>query len=254
LVILSQELMLFDPNDVDAKVIAYVHDIGPSVTGFFPISMDILTRRYINRIKQCSIVICASKATRDDLRYRIGFTGNTHVIYQGINYEDTNGVNNDIDILYVGSFQPRKDPSLIKESFNMATDNGYRCVAVNYQKIDVSGEVYVDISEQELQTLLGQTRYYLHPSRFEGFGRGPVEAQAHGAIPLAKDIPINNEILGTKGKAWKSIDSSSPNQILDFIQLPLTKDEKQAAKRNASKYTWQKMKSQLTQVLHTELK
>lgn len=256
----AQDRLTFDPRKLDAEVIPYIHDIihGTStfrknryrgwkrVVGFYLSTLQAV--KYIRYNSWCETVICGSKAVKQDLLQRTGFDGKAHVIYQGVDMPQVTPVREyAYDLVYVGTLIDRKNPAFLKETLQRAVDAGYAVATVNGTPYDLPGDTYTNISERELARLYASSRYYLHPSRNEGFGRGPVEAQQFGCVPLALDTPINHEILGDEGGMW--VEVTSPDDVLDQLVASRPAALVEGAQYNASQYRWKETVRQLKEVL-----
>ena len=238
----SQDLVSCDPEKVDAEIIPYVHDILPVTTNFSGWVATPLAKHYTQNLEQLDQVICASKHTARELRHRTRFTGKTQVIYQGIEPVETDNVERDIDLLYVGSLIPRKNPDLVRESIRLAEKQGYNCAAVNFEPLDLPCQTYTNVTNKELFQLYRRSRYYIHPSKAEGFGRTPVEAQSQGCVPLALPLPINEEVLGDG-----FIEVESKNDVVQ--QLSRKTDLRENARSNAERFDWSETRQQLYEML-----
>lgn len=241
----SQDLMTLNPEKVDAEIIPYVHDILPATTTFSGPIQSILAKHYTRNISKSNRLICASKQTQRDIENRTSFSGKSKVVYQGV--EGVRSLNKDkkYDLIYVGSLIERKFPSFLKETLEKAEAAGFRCIAVNYEQIDVPCEVKVDVSDENLVELLAQSKFYFHPSKIEGFGRGPIEAQAVGTPVIARNTPINNEVLGEKGTTWFEADRAE--DVVDLLSKEVTQEAE--LKENANKYTWDNARASIKEVL-----
>ena len=256
----SQSRATFDPEKVEAQIIPYIHDVLPytsahsvgtakgvkkMVQGFQELFFE---NSYMENIEKLDKVIAASHQTARDLRYRTNFSGEIQVIYQGV--DDMPAIEwsvpneRDIDLIYIGTLHERKNPELIRKTFRKAQRKGFTVASINYQELDLPGKTYTDISDKEMAELLGRSRYYLHPSKIEGFGRGPVEAQRYGCFPLGLDTQINQEVLGdhfsTIGKA---------EDVIRIIESEIPDNWRRKASEYSKKYTWEKTCKEIEQVL-----
>lgn len=247
----AQNRMLVDPDKTSAEVIPFVHDILPTTTnfsGWFAVNMG---KWMTGKVEDCNEVICGSKQTERELRRRTSFNGESHVVYQGVDHlPQVNSGEKDIDILYVGSLLDRKNPEFTETVLRKAEKQGFRVATVNHDPTGLPGETYVDISDKELAELYARTKYYLHPSMAEGFGRGPVEAQRYGAVPLAFDIPINHEVLGEEGQSWIKI--QGVDDTLEKLGTPLGTEKSHEAWQNSERFKWEKTRQQLAKILHED--
>lgn len=256
----AQDRLTFDPSKIEADIIPYIHDIihGTSVfkkngysgwkgaLGFYVSTLQAV--RYTRYNAECDTVLVGSYAVKRDLEERTQFDGTAHVVYQGVDLPDAEPSGEyRYDLLYVGSTIERKDPAFLQAALQKAVDAGYSVATVNGNPLDLPGDTYTGITEDELASLYADSRYYLHPSRIEGFGRGPVEAQQFGCIPLARNTQINREILGTPGQSWIQIDR--PDDVLLYIDEDPPAVMVDAAQKNAVRYSWEDTVQQVKEVL-----
>ncbi|QKQ98768.1 hypothetical protein GKQ38_04555 [Candidatus Nanohaloarchaea archaeon] len=257
----AQNRLTVNPEDLDAQIVPYIHDIYPYTAHLYRENQS--TFKYIVRMVQSAIgqeymdnlvkldkVIVSSYRTKKDLENRTSFTGNIEVVHQGVDGgldEKPSIDDRDIDLLYVGTLRTRKNPEIIRKVFEKAHNKGYNVVSVNYEELDLPGEHYTDISEEKLRDLYSKTRYYLHPAFIEGFGRGAVEAQRHGAVPLGLDQPLNHEILGEEGETWIQIENTE--DVMNIIDDEISQGTVEQAWENSKRFTWDKTRKQIKQAL-----
>lgn len=243
----SQDLVSFNPKSVDAEIIPYIHDILPVTTNFSGWVATPLAKHYAMNIEKLDKVITATETTKNELRFRTRFKGDSKVVHQGIEFSDHSfEKERDIDLLYVGSLIDRKNPEFIKNVFKKAVEKGFTVASVNFEENNLPGKNFVNISDRKLAEIYSRSRFYLHGSKAEGFGRTPVEAQFNGCIPLAFDIPINKEVLGEEGKHWISIDSEKDvfNAINSNISIDRDKVES-----NAERFNWDQTVENIKKVI-----
>lgn len=258
----AQNRLRFNPEDVEAEVVPYVHDVIPHTTDystgrdrfFRPLvdaALNYLDAQYLPHLSKVDTVITASHFTRKELKMRTNFEGEAPTIYQGVDdmpelsvSDEEFGDGRDIDLLYVGIDLPRKNPELLRESLERAQDEGYNVATVNFEDTDFPGDTYTNISDEKLAELYQGSRFYLHPSYLEGFGRGPVEAQRYGCIPLALNNRINNEILGSS-----FISVSSAREVLYNLRNGVSTRKRTLARSHANSYRWDKTRSKVKEVL-----
>lgn len=253
----AQNKLRFDPTEIEAQVIPYVHDVLPYTSDYSvgrnriiqPLVQALtnyLDANYLPHLSKIEEAITASNFSRNDLKHRTAFSGRTHTIYQGVDDMPKPEFQRerDIDLLYVGIDLPRKNPPLLRRSLEKAEEEGYRVATVNFEETDFPGETYTNISNEKLAELYERSRFYLHTSHLEGFGRGPVEAQRYGAIPLALDNDINNEILGN---AFLPINSAE--HVLYYLKEGVEPRDRSLAYSNSNQYRWSKTRKQIKEVL-----
>lgn len=257
----AQNRLTVNPENLDAQIVPYVHDIYPYTAHLYRENQS--TFKYIIRMVQSAIgqeymdnlvkldkVIVSSARTKRDLKTRTSFKGDIEVVHQGVAgglNEKPSTDNRDIDLLYVGTLRTRKNPELVRKVFEKAHSKGYNVVSVNYEELDLPGKHYTDVSEEKLRGIYRRTKYYLHPAFIEGFGRGAVEAQRYGAVPLGLDQPLNHEILGDEGETW--IEIESVEDIMDIIDEDISRSTVEGVWENSKRFTWDKTRRQIKQIL-----
>lgn len=247
----AQNRMVVNPEDTSAELIPYVHDILPITTNFSGWLATPQGKWMLNNVEKCEEVICGSKNTRRELYRRTRFNGESHVIYQGVDHlPRTESGARDIDILYVGSLIDRKNPEFTRETLQRADEQGFEVATVNFRPTDLPGETYIDITDEELAEVYSRARYYLHPSMAEGFGRGPVEAQRYGALPLGFDIPINHEVLGAEGLAWISI--REIDDVMALLDSSIDSMQRAKARENSERFKWGETRKKVVEILRGE--
>lgn len=246
----SQDLLSFNPKNVEAEIIVYVHDIIPVTTNFSGWFATFLAKHYTTNIEKLDYCIAASKHTAEEIKRRTEFTGEIDVVYQGVDKFKVGEMPKDIDLIYVGSLIPRKNPQFVKDAVNIAMANGYNCVAVNHEELDLPCKTFTDISDNKLAELYSRSKFILNPSLAEGFGRTPVEAQQYGCIPLVLQNDVNAEVLGQKHR-YSFEDISMPKHVLNYLESErLPNDNTQSlARENADYYEWDKTVKRIQKVL-----
>lgn len=239
-----QELLTFDPSTLDSQIIPYVHDVIPATTTFAGPIPTFLARRYVRNLIECELVLCASEQTKADIMNRTAFNAQAEVIYQGVEPRGPiEGLDPKYDLMYVGSLHERKNPTFLRKCIEQATDYGFECIAVlneNADGTDVPCEVRNGVTDETLQELYASSRYYLHPSKQEGFGRPPIEAQSAGTPAIALNTPINREILGRNGDGWLQV--ANPQDVLEVLQETSPAEYarlRDAAIVNAERFDWE---------------
>jgi glycosyltransferase involved in cell wall biosynthesis len=234
------QMINIDPCEISADIVPYVHDALVLTTPFYSFVFNLKGRMWAGNVKKCSKILAGSKTTKKDLENRLGIGKEIKVVYQGTGFQEAESVDGfdsrDIDLLYVGTLRERKNPEVIKKTARMAESHGINMVAVNRTELDVACTQKKAVSRSQLEEIYRNTKYYLHPSHAEGFGRGPIEAQSRGAVPIAKDNPINREILGDS-----CIFSANPQEIINTISNRAKNSWAQKSDesiRNAERYSF----------------
>lgn len=255
----AQNRLRFNPNTINAEIIPYIHDIIPYTAYYrqerkrmlrpiFDAAKNKLNAEYLPNLAKVDKAFSASEVTETDLKTRTSFSGTSEVVYQGVDeMPEKTPDTRDIDVLYVGELFERKNPETVRKSMQLLVDKGFKVASVNFQEIDLPGKTFVDVSNDKLAELYSRTRFILHLSRMEGFGRTPVEAQRYGCIPVALDIPINNEILGEKDKAWKSC--ATVQEAVDTVEKGVDDSARSYAKENSERFKWENTRRKIKQRL-----
>jgi glycosyltransferase involved in cell wall biosynthesis len=81
------------------------------------------------------------------------------------------------------------------------------------------------LSHEEVRNQYRKADFVLQPSFTEGFSKVPVEAMAHGVIPLLMDSPVNFTIVGngSRGQCFRQGDDNAiAEYIAHVIEMPDT--------------------------------
>ena len=94
-----------------------------------------------------------------------------------------------------------------------------------------------ETSHQEVIQLMRASHLFVMPSHFESFGWAYLEAMANGAIPLACDQPVQNEILENGRLGLLSI-GNSPVSISGCIARLLSNPDSYAGRAEQGRRHW----------------
>ena len=133
------------------------------------------------------------------------------VIPHGIAYYPPDSIpKKDIDFLYIGEPQKRKVPPwaypvlrALQDRLALVSDFSHPEIhklkpKIAYQTQKAKALVwYPTATDQVIQNLYSRSRFYLNVSANEGFGLTPLEAEAFGAVPIAPELPVFKETLGS---------------------------------------------------------
>jgi len=163
-------------------------------------------------------------------------------------------------ILYVGQAFPRRHLSETMLAYEKVAPRfpGLKLIAIGKDKynpplleelknkinhrLGYDGIIYKDyVSEEELQKLYTGAKALVYVSSKEAFGLPPLEALAHGSVPVVADSAVTREIFGDYAFFVK--DADSPDSIAQAIVEGLTNDPKRREIKNSAgeilkKYTW----------------
>lgn len=242
--------LTFDPDSVPQTVVPYIHDILPVTTLFSDVPSTLFARLYTRRLSALDVAICASQFTASDLRLRTPFGGEVSVVYQGVDQLPSNLEESfEYDLVYVGSTIARKNPEFMSECFAAAEEAGFKCAAVTDRDAGLPGDIFSEISTESLSALLSGARFYLHPSKQEGFGRPPVEAQQLGTPVIGLRTPINEEVLGDPSEAWLPIET--PTNLVEVLRGDDVDYEalEMRSIENAARFSWEATADEIYEVL-----
>ena len=183
-------------------------------------------QRWICRgLQNASVVACVSQFTFDDLRRILNGRGNPHLVLNGLNYpyrqispEEADArlaALSEIDrpfILHIGSSHGRKNRDGVLRVFAQASRHANLKLVLagrplSREHLRLADELQIrdriiQLSNPHVsivEALYNRAVALLFPSRFEGFGWPPVEAQACGCPVVASDIPPLKEVIGQSG-------------------------------------------------------
>lgn len=182
----------------------------------------LLQRWICHGLRSATRVACVSQYTFRDARRILNGAQNLCVVLNGLNYpfqqldraESDRRLAGVIEInepfvLHVGSNLARKNREGVLRIFAKAAEGTdlrlvFAGVALSEELLSLAREINVhervlQVSKPEvrvLEALYNRARVLLFPSRWEGFGWPPIEAQACGCPVVASDIPPLVEVLG----------------------------------------------------------
>jgi glycosyltransferase involved in cell wall biosynthesis len=159
-------------------------------------------------------------------------------------------------ILFVGTFEPRKNLPLLLRAYRrlLDEDTGHHLVLAGNQGW-MTGEVWKTLKDLRLEEFVHLTGYiplsdlpmiynlarvFIYPSLYEGFGLPPIEAMACGTPVIASAIPVNQDHIGDAGLLFLPDDEQSLFENLSrLINDRQMQAELSAKGRERSKgFTW----------------
>ena len=186
--------------------------------------------RYLQRwvcsgLKCATRVACISQSTFDDASRILGRRDHLRVILDALNYPFQpltageadrrlagSGINGTPFLLHVGGNQARKNRDGILRIFAIIASQMdlqliFAGAALTDELIKLAKELSVfdrivqvvrpDV--KVIEALYNRAMALIFPSRYEGFGWPPIEAQACGCPVIASDIPPLKEVIGQSG-------------------------------------------------------
>lgn len=236
------------------KKIATIHDMAMHTMKDKYTKGQVLTKTTLlkNTIKNADKLICISEFTKNELLkyYPNVDESKIEVVYNGFEYNEIALTQQTIDstlhkfniikdyLLFVGTLSPHKNIERIIEAFNKVRNEGY-----DYQLVicGKKGWLYEDIfkkvkelklekeviftdyvTDEELEVLYKNTKLFVFPSLYEGFGFPPIEAMARKVPILASREGAIPEVVG---KSAIFCDAYSTEDISNKIKLILKNDD-----------------------------
>jgi glycosyltransferase involved in cell wall biosynthesis len=205
----------------------------------------LLQRRIRRGMRRATRVACVSEYTLNDARRILDGAGNLRMVLNGLNYPFSPLDSSEVDrrlaalpggrepfILHVGSNLARKNREGVLRIFAMASQRtGLRMIfagaglsrelAEQARELRVADRI-VQVEKPEVETLealYNRATALLFPSRYEGFGWPPIEAQACGCPVVASNIPPLAEVLGQSAELRPVEDESG---MADALRRLLT--------------------------------
>ncbi|MCO5233147.1 MAG: glycosyltransferase family 4 protein [Chitinophagales bacterium] len=171
------------------------------------------------------------------------------VIYNGINqnYLDfSSEVKRDLDFLFIGVFEYRKNHKNLVIALSILKQKGYsfkaECVGRDQgtlkdtidlvAKLEMEDMIFINntvLSENELIQKYNQSKIFVSPSLYEGFGIPLIEAFASGCTVACSDITVFREVCNDNAFYF---DPESPEDIARGLIHAIEKD----SKANRSQY------------------
>jgi glycosyltransferase involved in cell wall biosynthesis len=245
-----------------------VHDLAFLV---HPEFFDQKTKLYFNIFLEPSLrnaqrIICVSNSTANDVKhYFPEHAKKIRVVHNGYknfsNIEPNDNILRKLNIsrkeyiLSVGHLNPRKNIDLIIKIFPNLKRK-FPCL-----KFVVAGRIPLNypipkdlpiiftgqISDEELSSLYRNTRIFVYPSKYEGFGFPVLEAMSVGALIAASNTSSIPEISELKeDHLFNPLDFDSAfrtiSNLLEKNEIELKSDSV------LEKYSWEKMRSETIKV------
>lgn len=205
-----------------------IHDLR-SFTDFSRLNIGRLTS-YIQRyyLRKSQNVIAVSQFTKNEVSANCGVALDKILVsYNGVNpdeYTKLKGARRDIDLLYVATFEPRKNHmSLLRALRHIEEKLSVVLVGrdlgelnslipeINY--LNMSGKhritVIESVGDSELIDIYSRSKVFISPSKFEGFGIPLIEAAVSGCKITCSDIQVFREILGEYPRYFEAGDIES---------------------------------------------
>jgi glycosyltransferase involved in cell wall biosynthesis len=164
-------------------------------------------------------------------------------------------------ILYVGKRGEYKDFTTLLKSLPplIQSEPRLKVLAVSTEKFNAAESALIEtlglsgrviqreLSDRELEVAYETCLTVVVTSHVEGFGLPVIEAMAHGALVIATDIPVFNEIAGGAFLSFTPSDSAELTSVIQSVLAnPAGYDSnRQLGYSIATKYSWKKSFSEL---------
>ena len=253
---------LFVPRS--KKLVVTVHDVAFLT---YPDSFSSLFRSYYQWlvpkvIHRADKIITISQASKKEIIKYYPFAKNKiGVISLGLDnsFHLLPNIEKKNQILYVGSLNTRKNFTSVIKAFDLLPYHQYQLVIVgnfssNFQ-LDKTTQNLLEnakrnpnikfkshISDNELILLYNESKLFLFPSFYEGFGLPPLEAMACGTPVITSNLSSMPEVCGD---AAIYIDPHSVEDISQKIQTVLNNEALQQklinkGLKHIKQFTWEK--------------
>ncbi len=246
------------------KLVVTIHDVAfltypKSFSSFFRFYYKTVMPTIIQRADK---IITISNYSKEEIKnYYPKSRGKTEVIYLGLdeNFKILENIKKKNQILYVGSLNKRKNFIGVLKAFELLNLQDYRLLIVgnfstNFAIDDDSKKILEktkqnpniefksNINNDELIQIYNESKLFLFPSYYEGFGLPILEAMACGTPVICSN---NSSLPEVGGDAVIYCDAYDVNDIKDKIEQVLKDDKlqqemiKKGLKR-ASEFSWEK--------------
>jgi glycosyltransferase involved in cell wall biosynthesis len=228
--------------------------------------LSILTARFQRwQLSRSSKIITISEFSRNDIVARCSIPESDVIVsYCGVGPDylsHSSGQKKDIDVLYVASFEPRKNHLGLLQALalslsglkvrlvgrDLGTQDRVRSLA---RRLEASNEFkfeFIDsMSEEELRQSYQRARLYVFPSFLEGFGMPLIEALATNCRIACSDIDVFRELCGERALYF---DPGNAESMWATIEAALSEKDTPNNCEYVQKFLWQNIANDLLQEL-----
>lgn len=164
-------------------------------------------------------------------------------------------------IMYVGRPTPHKNLGRLIDAFALMqksrpdlnlvlvgqTDANYERHTAYVSEKKIPNVIFTGFaSDAQLRWLYEHTKAYVFPSLSEGFGLPPLEAMTHGAPVLASNATCIPEVLGDAATYFDPLNiEEMATKIGEVVDDPIIREDLvEKGKKQAAKYSWDRMAKQ----------
>jgi glycosyltransferase involved in cell wall biosynthesis len=273
------------PGGLHCPLVVTVHDLIPK--SFYeanghelPLRMRTFYNWNLRRGLRADRVLTVSENSREEIRR-----------YSGLPAERVIAIHNGVDrpcetgdderslarlgvrrpfILFVGSWEPRKNLRNLLEAFDLSQRSGLDAelvLVVDRQSGHASGTIehakklscwdrltlLHSVSKPDLWVLYRRAEMFAYPSLFEGFGLPPVQAMACGTPVVSSPAGALREVLGEAALYIDPLDSRSIAEGLLRVSrdIQLRRQLSRAGLDQAKRYSWEEAARRTAAVYHS---
>ncbi len=246
------------------KIVITVHDLAfKSLQNVFTkktvLWKNFMLKKSLNKSRE---IIAITGFTRDEInRYYKNIDNKINIVYNGFNKlsdspidernlsEDILSMTKDPYILTVSTISPRKNiDTLIKALGELKEGRLIVCGSKGWlyddiynlvKSMNLSHRVIFTgkVNDDELKHLYKNSKLFVYPSIYEGFGLPPLEAMSYNVKVILSDAPCLYEVVGDSSTYFKSKDYKD---LAKAMKEFLNKDEKYDYSDVLNKYSWKK--------------
>lgn len=246
------------------KLVVTIHDVAfltypESFSGFFKVYYRFLMPIIIKRADK--IITVSNYSKKEIEKYYPRAKGKVEVIYLGFdkNFQKIENIKKKNQILYVGSLNNRKNYIGVLKAFELLNHDDFKLLIIgNFStnfaldesskevirkaKLNPNIEFKSNIDNNKLIQIYNESKLFLFPSFYEGFGLPVLEAMACGTPVICSDSSSLPEV-GEEAVVY--CDSYDINDIKEKIEQVL-KDEKlqqymvEKGYERAKLFSWEK--------------
>lgn len=176
------------------------------------------------QLRSAFAVVTVSEASKDDIVGKCGVPPERVIVsYNGLaeSYREDVTVARDIDLVYVATFEPRKNHVRLLEAIEripeirsvvlIGRDLGSRAEVDSYIRASTALSerqltVIESVDEAEMVRTYQRAKLFVSPSLLEGFGMPLLEAAACGAKIACSDLAVFREICGDAAAYFDPLD------------------------------------------------
>lgn len=174
-------------------------------------------------------------------------------------------------IMYVGRPTPHKNLGRLIDAFTLLqkdrpdlhlvlvgkSDTNYQRHEAYVKQKSIPNVIFTGfVSDAQLRWLFEHAKAYIFPSLSEGFGLPALEAQMHGTPVVSSNATCLPEVYGDSVVYFDPLDiQDMATKIVGVVDDPIIRDElSEKGKRNAARYSWDRMAKQTLDVYEQVLK